>query len=95
MNTYTYLVTKVRHETSSDGTHEHIEGVCVNGVHYTRRQVVDSINLGNIWKTSTGDYQAIITVTSYCPKTACLASPYIKTNPDSTKLDNLENLPEC
>lgn len=91
----TYLVTKVRHETSSDGTHKHIEGVCVNGIHYTRLEVVNSINLGNTWKTSAGGYEATITVASYCPKSACLASPYIKTNPDSTKLDNLENLPEC
>jgi hypothetical protein len=30
----TYIVTKVRKETSTDGTHKHIEGVCTNnGTH--------------------------------------------------------------
>jgi hypothetical protein len=92
----TFIVTKVRKELSSDGTHRHIEGVCTDaGVHYTRKQVVDSIKAGNTWKTKAGGYDATITTMSYCPKANCLASPYIRTNPDSTKQDNLENLPAC
>ncbi len=92
----TYTVTKVRKELSTDRTHRHIEGVCTDaGVHYTRQQVVDSIKAGNVWKTSAGGYSATITTLTYCPKPECYAKPYIKTNPDSTKLDNLENLPEC
>jgi hypothetical protein len=91
----TYTVVKVRKETSADGRHRHLEGVITTaGVHYTRREVVDSINNGNAWKTSAGGYSATIHKLSYCPRAGCLASPYIATNPDSTKQDNLENLPE-
>jgi hypothetical protein len=92
----TYIVTKVRKELSSDGTHRHIEGVCTNaGVHYTRREVVNSINSGNKWKTSANGYEAVIEPIQYCPKPGCTATPYIRTNPDSTKKDNLENLDPC
>jgi hypothetical protein len=91
----TYTVTRVRKETSSDGSHRHIEGVITDaGVHYTRQQVVTSINAGNTWKTSAGGYSATIRPVNYCHRASCYASPYITTNPDSTGLDNLENLPE-
>jgi hypothetical protein len=91
----TYTVTKVRKEQSSDGSHRHIEGVITSGgVHYTRQQVVNSINAGNTWQTSAGGYTATINAITYCPRANCYASPYIRTNPDSTRQDNLENLPE-
>ena len=90
-----YTVTKVRKEDSSDKAHRHIEGVITDGgIHYTRREVVDSIKQGHIWRTSAGGDTATIGTLSYCPRTNCYASPYIRTNPDSTGLDNLENLPE-
>jgi len=96
MQVATYTVTKVRKELSADGTHRHIEGVCTSsGTHYTRQEVVDSIKAGNTWKTSADGYEATIATMTYCPKTNCLAKPYIKTNPDSTKKDNLENLDSC
>jgi hypothetical protein len=92
----TFTITGVRKETSSDGTHKHIEGVCTTaGVHYTRKQVVDSIKSGNVWKTSANGFSATVETMTYCPKSSCLASPYIKTKPDSTKKDNLENLDAC
>lgn len=91
-----YVVTKVRKETSADGSHKHIEGVCTNaGIHYTRREVVSSIDAGNIWKTSADGYEAVIEKMIYCPRANCYATPYIKTHPDSTKKDNLENLDLC
>jgi hypothetical protein len=91
-----FTVTKVRKEASNDGTHRHIEGVCVeSGTHFTRKQVVDSINAVNTWKSSAGGYSETIETISYCPKSGCMATPYIKTKPDSTKLDNLESLPSC
>jgi hypothetical protein len=91
-----YTVTGVRKELSADGTHRHIEGVCTtSGVHYTRQEVVNSIAAGNTWTTSAGGFTATITTMTYCPKPNCLAKPYIKTNPDSSKLDNLENLSAC
>lgn len=77
-------------------THAHIESVCSSdGTHYTRQQVVDSINAGNTWKTSADGYEATIEVIALCSKPNCLAKPYIKTKPDSTKKDNLENLDHC
>jgi len=92
----TYIVTKVRKELSSDGTHRHIAGVCTDdGTYYTRKQVVDSINQDNTWKTRARGLEATIHGVSYCPRTGCLATPYIQTNPDSSKKDNLENLDEC
>lgn len=91
----TYTVTKVRKELAVNGNHRHIEGVVTDGgVHYTRKQVVDSIDAGNVWKTSADGTSATIQRMSYCPNATCYASPYIKTNPDSTGKDNLENLPE-
>jgi hypothetical protein len=91
----TYTVVKVRKETSADGRHRHLEGVITTaGLHYTRREVVDSINAGNTWQTSTDGYSAKIHTLAFCPRASCLASPYIATDPDSTTLNNLENLPE-
>lgn len=92
-----FVVTKVRKEWSSQGSmHEHIEGVCTSGgVHYTRRQVVDSIAAGNVWVTSGGGREAVIRPISFCPASACTANPYITTRADTSKDDNLENLPRC
>ena len=90
----TYIVTGVRKEACGDGVHRHIEGVCTeSGTHHTRRQVVDSINAGKIWKTKAGGYEATIRKMAKCRW--CNAVPYIETVPDSTKLDNLEHLPAC
>jgi hypothetical protein len=94
----TYVVTKVRKEWAGSGLsrHEHIEGVCTEiGSHYTRRQVVDSINAGNTWKTRADGYEATIRPILFCPQSGCSATPYIRTNPDSTRKDNLENLNRC
>jgi hypothetical protein len=91
----TYIVTRVRKELSADGTHRHIEGVWTDtGDHYTRREVVDSIDKGNIWQTSADGYEAVIHAVMYCLQKRCYATPYIATNPDSPKRDNLENLDE-
>jgi Protein of unknown function (DUF3892) len=91
-----YLVTNVRKQLSADGSHSHIVGVCTQGlIYYTRQEVVDSINEGNIWKTQADGYQARIGVVEHCPDPRCLASPYITTNPDSSEMDNLENLNPC
>jgi hypothetical protein len=92
----TFTVTKIRKGWSADKTHEHIEGVCTSdGTHYTRQKVVDSIDAGNTLKTSADGYEATIETMKFCPKARCLAQPYIKTKPDSTKKDNLENLDHC
>lgn len=90
----TYVVTQVRKEACGDGLHLHIEGVCTNaGLHYTRQEVVDSLGAGNSWKTQSGIVEATIHPMAKCPR--CSATPYITTNPDGTKVDNLDNLPAC
>jgi Protein of unknown function (DUF3892) len=89
-------VTKVRKELSTDGTHRHIRGVCTSAdVYYSRGEVVASMEAGQRWVTSGGGSEATIRMISYCPAAACLATPYITTRADSSRDDNLENLPEC
>jgi Protein of unknown function (DUF3892) len=91
-----YIVTKVHKQSSVDGSHSHIQGVCTeDGTYYSREEVVDSINDGNVWRTRAGGSEETIKVLEYCPRPRCFATPYIKTNPDSTKKDNLENLDPC
>jgi hypothetical protein len=86
-------VNKVRRERASDGSHEHIEGVCAtDGTHHTRSQVVASIKAGNRWVTIGG---GVIRPINYCPASRCLASPYITTRADDSIDNNLENLPRC
>ena len=91
-----YTVTAVRKERSEDGTHEHIAGVCTSGgVYYTRQEVVESLAAGHVWRSSAGGHTATIFATTFCLAPGCLARPYIRTRPDSTDLDNLENLGPC
>jgi uncharacterized protein DUF3892 len=90
-------VVKVRKELSNDGTHEHIKGVCTTAdVYYSRAEVVRGIAKGERWVTRgpTGA-EAEIRPLAYCPGSACLAAPYITTRRDSSRDDNLENLPRC
>jgi hypothetical protein len=89
-------VTKVRKESSQDGTHEHIAGVCSEGgTYYTRKEVTDGLDRGESWQTSGGGNTAKIRKITYCPVDACLLSPYITTDPDHTTSNNLDNLPAC
>lgn len=92
----TYTVTKVRKAASADRSHTHIEGVFTEaGNYFTRRHVVDSIKAGDIWKTSAGGSSAPIHTINRCPKVGCAVAPYIATQADSSRRDNLENLPQA
>jgi Protein of unknown function (DUF3892) len=92
----THVVTQVRKELSADGTHEHIAGVCTqDGTYHTRREVVERIRAGETWMTSAAGYEAEIEPIVYCPQPNCLATPYIRTRPYSTRKDNIENLDPC
>lgn len=92
----TYYVTEVRKEKTADGSHEHIEGVCTEaGVHFTRAQVVQNIEAGNVWKTKVAGVDATIRRLDSCPRTNCSATPYITTKADNSIDNNLENLPAC
>jgi hypothetical protein len=87
---------KVRKETSSDGTHRHIEGVCTaDGSHYTRSQVVADLDRGVAWYSSGGGSPVAIRKLRFCPASACLATPYITTSPDGISKNNLDDLPAC
>ena len=92
-----YVVTKVSTELADNGNHRHIKGVCVaDATHYHRAQVVASIRAGNTWMTrSTTGSTATIREITFCPGSGCFATPYITTRQDSSKDDNLENLPPC
>jgi hypothetical protein len=88
-----FIVNRVRKETSSDGTHRHLEGVCTTAnLHYTRKAVVDSIKAGDHWTTVGG---GVIRPINKCPVARCMATPYITTRPDESLDNNLENLPLC
>ena len=64
------------------------------GSHYTREEVVASIDAGDAWVTGGGRRSAVIYTTRSCPHHGCRAEPYLKANPDSPDKDNLENLDE-
>jgi hypothetical protein len=90
------VVTKVRKEQSSDGTHEHIASVCTSDSgNYTRSQVVAGIDAGQDWRTFGGGQYAVIHKVTYCQAPACYLSPYITTRPDHSTANNLDNLPPC
>ena len=93
----TNTVTKVRMESSDQGgRHEHIEGVCTTAnLHYTRKEVVDSLDAGDSWKTSADGSSATIKKMTYCKHASCMATPYLTTDADATAKDNLDNLPPC
>ena len=89
-------VLRVRMEMSSDGTHQHIAGVCLqDGSYRTRAQVVAGIDAGQDWNTFGGGKYAKIRRITYCPAPTCLLTPYITTAPDHTKENNLDNLSRC
>jgi len=94
-----YYVTKVRKEwSSSPRLHEHIEGVCtVDGAHYTRRQVLDSMNRSDQWFTrgSDGSTARIKPLERCSVVSGCPATPYLTTAPDHTTKNNLDTLPPC
>jgi hypothetical protein len=88
-----HIVIGVRKELSDDATHGHVSEVCTAGpIHYTRQEVIDSIREGDTWRTLAGGSSAEIRIVEACPHDGCTLSPYIATNPDSTAIDNLENL---
>ena len=90
-----FTVVRVRKEWSSDRSHRHIEGVLTAANRYfTNQEVVTSIEAGDIWNSSVEGFTARIGIQGYCPVPTCHAKPYLRTNPDSCELDNLENLPE-
>jgi hypothetical protein len=91
-----HLVTGVRKTLSADTTHRHICDVCTQGaIRYSRQEVIDSIRQGDSWRTLADGYSAEIRIIDACPWEGCALAPYIATNPDSTKKDNLENLNPC
>jgi Protein of unknown function (DUF3892) len=91
-----HLVTGVRKAPSDDATHWHVNEVCTQGaIRYTRQHVIESILLGNTWRTLDDGHSAEIRIIDSCPRRGCSLGPYIATNPDSTTKENLENLDPC
>lgn len=89
-------VTRVRKELAHNPrAHEHIVGVCTaDGRYYTRGQVVDGINRGELWVTSASGTSAQIKEVAYCTVApGCPATPYITTAPDHDVVSSLDNLP--
>jgi hypothetical protein len=57
--------------------------------------VIESIRAGDRWRTLADGHSAEIHIVGACPREGCTLGPYIATNPDSTAMDNLENLGPC
>jgi hypothetical protein len=92
----TYTVTGVRKSWRRTAGIGISRGYVLAAARITPRQAVaDSIDAGNTWKTKADGYEATIVKVSFCPAVGCLAKPYLRTKPDSTKKDNLENLDPC
>ena len=90
-----YIVTKVRKGIVVGG-HIRAHRGCVRERRSLHpHQVVESIAANNVWKTQVDGYESIIESIAFCSKPRRTATPYIVTNPDSTKKDNLENLDRC
>lgn len=88
-------VIAVRMKKSADGKHEHIAKVKTRSGRIRKRQrVFDSIESGEkTWWSSGGDTKARIEATRQC--TRCSEKKkFIRTAPDHSKEDNLENLPQ-
>jgi hypothetical protein len=82
--------------TNGGGPHEHIQGVCTDdGKYHSRREVVESIDAGDHWRTFDGTDHAPIRKIEHCKHPGCPATPYITTHADDTPTDNLDNLPRC
>jgi hypothetical protein len=89
-------VTGVRRETSDDGTHQHIAGVCTaDGSYFTRRDVIAQIRAGQTWRTFAGGRYGTIRMIDRCPVGSCRVSPYITTAPGDSSKDHLDDLPDC
>jgi len=94
----TYYVRKVRKEsvrTKNGSTHEHIVGVVTtSNSYYTNKEVVDSIAASSDWFTDVeGEPKATIRPLRFCPAADCLHQPYLTTDADRSRRNNLENLP--
>lgn len=73
-----YVVTRVRREPSSDGTHTHIAGVFVGDEYFPRQQVIRSIGLLNDWVARFAGLDRPLVVVESCPFAACTDAPYIE-----------------
>jgi hypothetical protein len=92
----THTVVGVRKVFSDDFSHRHIVGVCTDDrVYHSVRVVVESIGIGDNWRTKVGGFEEAIKVLAECPAPGCTAAPYIETTRRSPRKENLENLPLC
>ena len=88
------IVTGVAKGASAHATHEHISEVSTQGaIHYTRQEVIESIEAGDRWRTLADGIETETRVIESCPHPGCTLGPYIQSNPDATGTDNLQNLP--
>ena len=93
----TYIVDRVHREACPAGG-RHIAGVCTypSGGYHSRAAVVASIRAGDAWYTHAGGGVpgARIHPIAACPRCRA-ATPYITTQPDGLRPNNLDALPDC
>jgi hypothetical protein len=89
-----FIVVGVTKAPSADGTHDHVSDLCTQGaIHYTRHEVIESIEAGDRWRILAHGMNGEIRVIESCPHPGCMLGPYIQSNTHGTGTDNLENLP--
>ena len=90
-----YIVTRVRRERASDGSHMHITGVYAGGEYFPRQQVVRSLDLLNDWVARAAGRDTPIDVVDQCPHRCDDAAPYLRSRVEIEGADPLELLPEA
>ena len=92
-------VIAVRRAYAPDYSHKHIIGVITPGGYFTSNaDVIISLNAGNTWHTQVaGEPRGNIREHDYkyCPATSCYLKPYLQTDADGSRKNNLENMPDA
>jgi hypothetical protein len=90
-----YRVTRTGKESSwQGGQHPHIAMLCLeNGQSVPKARAIAEITAGtNTYYTDAGGQTATVEVAARCSR--CVA-PYLRTDRDTTTVDNLLSLPDC
>ena len=87
----TYFITGSRKAGAS--TEREIAGVCIAGQYYSKAQIYDWIQEGNIFYSRNPNYTSLPDAKVHAKMLN--GEKYIQTDADWTKKNNLLNLPDC
>jgi hypothetical protein len=88
------IVVGMRKAPSADATHEHISDLCTQGaIHYTRQEVIESIEGGDRRKAFGEGTDAEIRVIRRCPHPGCTLAPISRVTHMALARTNLRTSP--